>query len=146
MSRKLLSVAISFILLTSPVYVYAVENLILNGDFEEGEGGWLLFAKNLAVDQEILPDSKRRPRSRHACSISSSVVSAPSCAATMGATAWSDQSATKKKQTRAEEHLHVCLQRVISTSLPYSAAICGTARSKTRWADRSIVAGSQSHW
>jgi hypothetical protein len=45
LTTTILSVGLSLI---ATVYVYAVENLILNGDFEEGPGGWGVAARGAA--------------------------------------------------------------------------------------------------
>ena len=59
MRRKSLSTAILFIglFVIATVHVYAVENLILNGDFEEGDGGWLNVARGVA-DMEFAIDNE----------------------------------------------------------------------------------------
>ncbi len=51
MRGKLLPTAILSVglFLIATVYVYAVENLILNGDFEEGPGGWATAARGTAA-------------------------------------------------------------------------------------------------
>jgi hypothetical protein len=52
------TVLLTGLLLMGTMDVHAVENLILNGDFEEGQGGWLKATRGVADMQYVIDDQE----------------------------------------------------------------------------------------